>query len=129
MMTKIVSITKPGESMNLSKEIDQNKEDGSFRQLLEYMLDAEGDGMNKPYDANERELVEAINFDYNEGNNENFNLCYISSENENPLDVNLDDIVKDQDNLYHQRNTQVADKDAEYQEMFLLCSSNMEGGY
>jgi hypothetical protein len=123
------SLTHAGFSTCLTKHIEDRHLEGSFAQLYEYMIDAEPDGFNKGYGDDEQTLLHSLRNAYEQNSKSGqLNLCYLSSPDNQVHAVNLTDIVKQQPDIFHEKEELFGDASGSYREIQLVCEHYEAGG-
>jgi hypothetical protein len=130
MKPLFVALTKASWESCLSKSVDPSRLNGTFQSMIEYMVDSRSDELNKEYTPADPRLAQIILDNLKQELRERnglFEVSYISTENNLPKRVKLDDKLSNYQDIRHTKEN-LLEGAIPYDEIQLVCERGEIGG-
>jgi len=125
-LEKYVVISKEKESVNLNRTLSDAQIQGTFRGVLEYLINDKTPPGNVSYSDEQNTLRNILATAYADPQS-GFIMAFIDANN-TPRSVNLDERICDQKNYLH-TDVRICDNhEQEYQKLILVCDTSYTGG-
>lgn len=126
-----ISIAEGSKPMNsVVREFEEDVLQKTFEQVIDEMINHQGDHLNNPYDKNEVEYLSPIKTTYERGKlNGHLDVSYESTIQNFPLSTSLQAKVGDLSDFFFEKEDFLDPTTNSYKKGNLFLKNQMQGGY